>query len=113
MGSSELWRVRFSGSALEDLVGIIQFLLDNENVEFAKELAGLIRKEGEDRLKTLPLRGRVVPELETVTKQYREIRIKSYRLIYRPVSEQRTVRILLIAHVKRNIQDMLLSRVLV
>lgn len=113
MESDKTWVVQFSGSAHEDLVGIIQFLLENESIEFAKELSGLIRKEGERRLKTLPLRGRAVPELESVTKEYREIRVKSYRLIYRAIPERQIVRILVVAHVKRNIQDMLIGKILI
>lgn len=113
MESDKTWAVQFSGSAHEDLVGIIQFLLENESVEFARELSELIRKEGEEWLKAFPLRGRIVPELESVTSKYREIRVKSYRLIYRPIAEQQTVRILVVAHVKRNIQDMLISKILI
>lgn len=112
MESSESWEVRFSPTALEDLSEIIQFLLNNEDRESAGELFELILREGRSRLATMPLRGRVVPELESVTGQYREIRVKSWRVVYRAIPEQRIVRIMLIVHVRRDIQDMLLGRLL-
>lgn len=109
MESNDIWRVQFSGRANQHLSGILEYLLDRDEAEFALELLKLIRAEGKARLQTLPKRGRVVPELETVTTKYREIRVKSYRLIYRAVEDQRTVRILVVAHVKQDIQELLLT----
>ena len=48
-----------------------------------------------------------MPELESITRQYRELRFNSYRLIYRVRPECGTVLILVITHVKRNIQTLL------
>jgi len=93
-------------------MSIVDYLLENEGADFAGEFAKLIRAEAERRLKTLPLRGRVVPEVDTISKNYREIRVKSYRLIYTILPERNTVSVLMIAHVKRDIEEMLLSHLL-
>ena len=106
------WKVQFVGSARDDLIEIIRYILENDGLESAKEMMALIRQDVKQRLKTLPHRGRLVPELETISREYREIRVKPYRIIYRAIDEQKTVRILVVAHVKRSIHDMLLNRLI-
>lgn len=107
MESNAAWKVRFSGLAVEQLTEIFQYLLDSGDADYAGELVGLIRSEGRARLAALPFRGRVVPELLEVTRRYREIRVQSYRLIYRVIPERQSVIILLVAHVKQDIRETL------
>ena len=106
------WDVRFTAAAREHIMEITRYLLEHEGREFARSFTSELRNEGKERLKTLPLKGRTVPELETLTKEFREMRYKSYRLIYRASPQTFTVRILLIVHVKRDIEDLLLSTIL-
>ena len=112
MIGNELWDVKFAAGSLEDLVEIIQYILENNGVESAKELSTLIQADAKKRLTTLPYRGHLVPELEHIGQECREIHVKPYRIIYQPLEANRTVWILLIAHVRRSIQDMLRNRLL-
>lgn len=106
------WHVRFSGLALEQLTEIIRYLTSNGETEYAAELLKRIRQEGRDKLKTLPHRGRLVPELSEVTRRYREIRLHSYRLVYKTLPESHTVIILIVAHVRQDIQQLLISQIM-
>ena len=81
-------------------------------MESAKALSTLIQTDARKRLATLPYRGRLVPELEGISQECREIHVKSYRIIYQPFEADRTVWILLIAHARRSLQDMLRNRLL-
>ena len=112
MADEELWQVKFAAGGLEDLVDIIQYLLENDGVESAKELSTLIRTDARKRLTRLPYRGHLVPELEHISRERREIHIKSYRIIYQPHEAERTVWILLIVHARGSIQDLLRKRLL-
>ena len=112
MISKDLWDVKFAAEGLEDLLEIIQYILENDGVGNARELSTLIQTDAKKRLTTLPSRGHLVPELEYVDQECREIHIKSYRIIYQPVEADHTVWILLVAHARRSIQNMLRNRIL-
>ena len=112
MVSSGFWDVTFAAGALEDLLEIIQCILENDGTESAKELSSLIQTDAKKRLTTLPCRGRLVPELEHIGQECREIHVTSYRIMYQPIEADRTVWILLVAHSRRSIQDMLRNRLL-
>ena len=106
------WSVRWSEGALEDFAEIIRYILVNEGPEIARELAGIIRKDAGQRLKTLPLRGHPVPELLQVSREYKEIHIKGFRLVYLPMESERTVWIMLMARAQRSISAMLRKRLM-
>lgn len=112
MISKELWHVKFAAGGLEDLLEIIQYILKNDGVESARAFSTLLHTDAKKQLATLPYRGHLVPELNHIDQECREIHIKSYRIVYQPVEADRTVWILLIAHYRRSIQDMLRSRLL-
>ena len=112
MDSSTKWDVRFTAAAAGHMQEIARYLLESEGRIFAHEFTTELRKVSKAKLETLPLKGRTVPELETLTREFREIRYKSYRLIYRTNPETLTVRILLVAHEKRSMDDILLRTIL-
>ena len=112
MVNSQVWDVKFAAGGLEDLLEIIHFLLKNDGLEAARELSTLIQTDVKKRLSTLPYRGHPVPELEHIGQECREIHVKAYRIIYQPIEANHTVWILLIAHCRRSIQDMLRNRLL-
>lgn len=112
MDGSTKWDVRFTAAAAGHIREIARYLLEKEGRDFARDFTIQLRKIGKEKLETLPLKGKTVPELETLTKEFREIRYKSYRLIYRANPQTLSVRILLIAHEKRSIDDILLRTIL-
>lgn len=62
-------------------------------------------------LKTLPERGRVVPELAAFgIRTYRELLVTPWRIIYR--ISGRTVYVLAVLDGRRNVEDVLLDRLL-
>lgn len=112
MANDAPWNVFFAAGALDDLVGIIRYLLENDDVARARELSALMQTDVRQRLTALPHRGLPVPELAHMGHECREIHCRSYRILYQPVEAERTVWILLIAHTRRSIQDMLRDRLL-
>ncbi len=101
--------VYWSPVAKSDLVGIIQYISEN-NPETARKIFQGLRTECA-KLAPFPLSGRIVPELK---KQnviiYREILVLPWRIIYRVVNE--TIYILAVFDGRRDLQDVLLERIL-
>lgn len=112
MMANDLFPVQFTKSSKEDLREILRYIMENDDAGTAKQLVNTIRKQGESQLKTLPLRGKVVPELQPMTKEYRQILVKPYRIIYRVMKDKNVVTVLVVAHTKRSIEDMLLDRLI-
>jgi len=103
------YHVIWAKTANEDLVEIIKFIrCDSPNT--AKIILAKFKKSAVS-LKSLPQRGRIVPELkEQGVIQYQELIIKTWRMIYR-VSDN-TVYVLSVIDTRRNIEDILLNRLI-
>ena len=112
MGNPKRYEVHFVDDALQDLKEIVQYLLDRDEIEYAQEISDKIKKGAEEQLFTLPFRGHPVPELKDLAPEFREIHIPPYRIIYEPVEEEGMVWILFVAHERRNIQGLLIDRIL-
>jgi toxin ParE1/3/4 len=101
------YRVEWAEVARRDLLGIIDYLAARRPDAAVSTLDGLQRRAGS--LKTAPGRGRVLPELERLQmRQYRELVVSPYRLIYR-ISES-AVLALGVLDSRRNLEDILLER---
>lgn len=107
--SRSRFRVHWTNVARNDLLRILDYLLQTSPAE----APGLLDKI-ESRaaaLRSLPLRGRVVPELGRLqVREYREIQIPPYRLLYRVAG--RRVLVLGLFDSRRNLEDVLLDRIL-
>ena len=108
--SRERFEVSWADVAVRDLERIVDFV-EQEAPSAAErifeEIAGRART-----LKSLPLRGRIVPELarfEITT--YRELVIPPYRLMYRVDADR--VLVVGVFDSRRNLEDVLLSRVVI
>ncbi len=106
------WDVRWAAGALEDLLEIVRYILENDSVESAREFSAQLKASAKKHLAALPYRGHAVPELENAGQECREIHVRAYRVIYQPAEAGRTVWILMAIHGRRNIKDMLLKRLL-
>ena len=84
------YKVLISPRAREDLIVIVRFIA-KENTEAALRFGQLLIEKALS-LNSLPLRGRIVPELGDPS--IRELVFKSYRIIYQISTEQRLVAIL-------------------
>ncbi len=95
--------------AEQDLLGIVEFIA-NDSPQSALEILDRVRA-ATARLDHSPKRGRVVPELlaHGITR-YREIVVKPWRVIYRV--EARSVYVLSVIDGRRNVEDVLLARLL-
>ena len=102
-------RVRWTRSARRDLEGIVAYLADRSP---QAALATLDRLEARAKsLTTLADRGRVVPELRRLhIRQYRELVVPPYRVIYRVSGA--LVWILVLVDARRNLEDVLLDRLI-
>ena len=106
----DVWNVRWAEGALDDFAEIIRYILVNDGAEIARELVGILRNDAGQRLKTSPMRGHPAPELLQFSREYKEIHIKGFRLVYLPVEAERTVWIVLVARAQRSISGMLRKR---
>ena len=101
------FRVEWTAVAREDLLSIVDYLADHGPDAAPSILARLEKKA--NSLKQSPTRGRVVPELARLqVREYRELILAPYRLLYR--IESRRVLVLAVFDSRRNLEDILLER---
>jgi toxin ParE1/3/4 len=105
--SPRLYRVDWAEVARRDLLALVEYLIER-NPDAASST--LDRLEGRAAaLKRTPERGRVIPELERLQlREYRELIVAPYRLVYR-VSGSRVL-VLAVLDSRRNLEDLLLDR---
>ena len=93
--------------AEEDLTAIIKYI-HSDNPLAAKDSLEKIKTKVSN-LNSLPLRGRIVPELlQQGILQYRELLVPPWRIIYR-ISDS-NVYVLSVIDLRQNIEDVLLHR---
>jgi plasmid stabilization system protein ParE len=103
------FEVLWAAAAENDLLGIVDFIADKDPGTAVHVLNRI--KTGTARLEESPRRGRVVPELlKQGISRYREIVIKPWRVIYR--IEAKRVYVASVIDGRRNVEDVLLSRLL-
>ncbi len=101
--------ILWAAVAEKDLVRIVNYIAE-EDARAALKILNRI-KAGAAKLDRSPERGRIVPELlEHGISKYREIVIKPWRLIYRIEGEK--VYVLAVVDGRRNVEDVLLERLL-
>lgn len=102
-----VYRVDWAEAAEHDLLGIVGYLADRNPASAVEVLERLERRAG--ALRSSPGRGRVVPELARLqVREYRELIVAPYRLIYR-IGGSRVV-VLGVFDSRRNLEDVLLER---
>ncbi len=100
-----LWTV----VAEKDLLGIVRFIADDD----PRAALGVLRKikSGTAKLDHSPMRGRAVPALlRHGISRYREIVVKPWRVIYR--IDKQNVYVVAVIDGRRNVEDLLLTRLL-
>lgn len=102
-------RVLWTRAARRDLLSIADYLLSRDPEAAFRTMNGLERRAA--ALSSMPTRGRVVPELGRLhVLAYRELQWPPYRLIYR-ITGRRVV-VLAFLDGRRNLEDILLERLL-
>ena len=105
----EAFEILWAAVAEKDLFGIIDFIADDDS-GVALEILNKIRA-GTAKLDHSPMRGRIVPELlRQGISRYREIVIKPWRVIYK--IEKKKVFVVTVIDGRRNVEDVLLARLL-
>ena len=103
------FEIKWAAVAEEDLLGIVRFIADDDP-GIAIAILRRIRTRT-DKLDRSPQRGRIVPELlKHGISRYREIVINPWRAIYR--IEERKVYVVCVIDGRRNVEDILLARLL-
>lgn len=106
---SEPFVVYWAAVAERDLLGIIDYIAE-ERPEAARELLQTIQTLAA-RLARSPERGRLVPELRAQgVARYRELLSAPWRIIYRV--DGRRVYVLAVVDGRRNLEDLLLARLI-
>jgi toxin ParE1/3/4 len=91
---------------LREIIGYISVESPSNALKILKKM-----KEKASSLYTLPERGRIVPELQDQgISQYRELIISPWRLIYRVAEHE--VYVLSVIDSRRNVEDILLKRLI-
>ena len=107
MGASRSYRVRWAEVARCDLIEIFEFIASDDPLA----AAGVLRRFATRArsLERMPERGRVVPELKAVGVQsFRELVVTPWRVICRISGD--TVFVLAVLDGRRNLEDVLLDR---
>jgi len=106
---SREYNIIWADIAEKDLKNIIEYIADDSPINALKVFKKI--KEKASSLCSFPDRGRLVPELrDQGILQYRELIHSPWRIIYR-ISES-TVYVLSVLDARRNIEDILLKRLL-
>ncbi len=106
---SREYNIIWADIAEKDLKNIIEYIADDSPINALKVFKKI--KEKASSLYSFPDRGRLVPELKDQgILQYRELIHSPWRIIYR-ISES-TVCVLSVLDARRNIEDILLKRLL-
>jgi toxin ParE1/3/4 len=101
--------VEWATIAARDLAEIVEYIARDDPGAAVRVLDAVEAKASS--LETLATRGRIVPELLGIQlREYRELVVKPYRLIYR-VEKARVV-VLGVFDGRRNLEDILLDRLL-
>jgi len=102
--------VQWTQTAVEDLVSIIDYVVDRDGAVAAERLYGQITHVSAG-LETMPLRCRVVPELEAEGLDgYREVLVGPYRLMFTVRGSD--VVLLTAMDGRRDLGDLLIERAL-
>ena len=106
---SSSFTVEWTETASSDLDRILDFIEQDRPMAALRVLANIERRAA--ALRTHPQRGRIVPELAALQmRSYRELVITPYRLLYRIA--ERMVYVLGVFDGRRNLEDLLLERIL-
>jgi len=101
------YKVRWTHAASQDLESTVEFIA-RDNITNALQVLNILRKTAAT-LKTLPQRGRLVPELAEIgLRLYREILCTPWRIIYRISGAN--VFVMVVIDGRRNVEDILLER---
>jgi len=101
------YEIIWTNVAENDLKDIIEYIYLDNHQNALTVLKNI--KQSASNLYTLPERGRIVPELQAQgILQYRELIIPPRRLIYR--IDERKIYVLSVIDSRRNVEDILLSR---
>lgn len=101
------FRVDWAQVARRDLFAIADYLVERNPDAAASTIDKLERSAA--ALKRSPERGRVIPEFAQLQlREYRELIVPPYRLVYRVVG--RRVLVLGVLDSRRNLEDLLLDR---
>jgi len=103
------YEVVWANVAEKDLQGIVSFIAEDSPSQALKILHKI--QKSASALFHAPTRGRIVPELQSQgVLQYRELIVAPWRILYR-ISGQ-TVLVISVLDSRRNIEDILLRRLL-
>jgi addiction module RelE/StbE family toxin len=109
MSSPKGFEVVWTEVAVQDLERIVDFIAADAPMAAQRVFDNVAQHSV--KLETLPLRGRIVPELARFEiTRYRELLIPPYRLMYQIVG--RRVVVVACFDGRRNLEDILLSRLL-
>ena len=96
--------------AQQDLLQLHKYVTLNDSLEKADRLIDDLQRTC-SRLKTMPERGRIPPELERIgIREFRELILKPYRIIYSMAKNQ--VLVYCVLDGRRDLQDLLEERLL-
>ena len=106
---SKTYKVQWTSNAKEDLLNIVAYIKE-DSPSIARDVYQKIKNKANSS-NFLPLRGRLVPELqkEGIT-MYRELITSPWRIMYKVDSD--TVYIMAIFDSRQNIEDLLLQKLL-
>lgn len=103
------FRVLWTETAVRDLESLVGYIAAEAPINAGKVLARL--KSTAESLKKTPERGRLVPELlQHGLPVWRELIVRPYRILYR--IDGRTVSVLALLDSRRDLEDVLLERLI-
>lgn len=102
--------VRWTRTAVDDLLGVVDYVVGRDGTATAQQLAEVVTREAAT-LATMSLRCRVVPELEAEgIDGYRELLVGPYRIMF--ALRDSDVIVLAVLDGRRDLAELLIARAL-
>ncbi len=103
------FKVIWTKNAELDLESIVEYI-KIDSIDIAKKIFFEIKQEA-NKLYTLPLRKRIVPEFQQIgITKYREIIYKRWRIIYK--IDDKKIYVLIVIDSSKNLEDILFQRLI-
>ena len=103
------YRILWTLDAKKSLDEILDYIIEHNGLTVAYKLYEKIKNKS-NLLKTSPLQGREVKELNSFKKKYLEIIVKPWRIIYKIDND--IIYILLVIDSRRDLEDLLYSMII-
>ena len=103
------YKIKWTDEAVRSLDEILDYIIENSGITIAEKIYQKIRTKTA-LLEVSPLHGREVKELNSLRKEYHEVIINPWRIIY--TIDNKVINILLVVDNRRDLEELLYDMII-